>query len=183
MHGSTVSHQPRPSIADRSPAGVTRDAAAERDADRGVAVRQDGLADMCGARAIATRIRSLIAQRDGGDVCAAARRLRVPVRQLVQLDTTLAFDAACDEARAAVETLLSAVVLRYQASAVWLLTGCHQPDLSALPPKVAEQLTSLCIAVAGRVIEEYQTSCLAGAAQASVDRDVELPRQRESEAR
>ncbi|NUO63215.1 MAG: hypothetical protein HOQ11_13405 [Gemmatimonadaceae bacterium] len=127
-------------------------------------VDQLGPADVpvtCGARAIATRIRSLIAHEDGGDVCAAARRLGVPVRQLVQLDTTLAPD--CPEARAACEALLAAVTLRYQASATWLLTGSHHPDPGAVSPDVAERLAGVCHAIAGRVAEDVTATSGAGA--------------------
>ena len=115
----------------------------------------------CGARAIAARIRSLIAREDAGDVCAAARRLGVPVRQLVQLDTILAPD--CPEARAACEALLAAVVLRYQASATWLLTGSDHPDPGAVAPDVAERLAGVCYAIAGRVAEEFTATSGAGA--------------------
>lgn len=112
----------------------------------------------CGARAIAARIRSLIAHHDDGDVCAAARRLGVPVRRLVQLDATLTPDPDDPDARAALDALLSAVVLRYDSSAAWLLTGCHEADASLLPPEVAQQLASTYVAVAARVVDEYQAS-------------------------
>ncbi|HEX8848259.1 MAG TPA: hypothetical protein VF761_01875 [Gemmatimonadaceae bacterium] len=112
----------------------------------------------CGARATAARIRSLIAHHDGGDVCAAARRLGVPVRRLVQLDATLDPDPADADGRAALDALLSAAVLRYDSSAAWLLTGCHEADASMLPTEVAQQLASVCLAVAARVVEEFQAT-------------------------
>ena len=180
MYGSPTSHQPRPWIDDRPLARAAR--GAEGAADRPADVRQDA-PDNCGARAVAARIRSLIAQQDAGDVCDAARRLGVPVRHLVQLETTLAGGAECADARAAVEYLLGSVVLRYQASAVWLLTGRNDPDPSAVPPEIAEQLASLCVAVARRVIEEYQASCLTGVAQPPAERGVELRGRREADAR
>ena len=177
MYGSPASEQPRPS--DRFPGS---DASAwetvEQDAGSAADVRRADTVARCGARATAARIRSLIAHQDAGDVCAAARRLGVPVRQLVQLEAALAPLESSDDADDAIRTLLSAVVYRYQASAVWLLTGCHDPDPSSVPPDVAEQLASLCVAVAGRVLEEYQASCVAGGAPVTSDAEVAIPRER-----
>ena len=177
MHGSPASEQPRPSDRFSGRADHAWDAL-EPDAGAAAPVRRGDSVARCGARATAARIRSLIAHQDAGDVCAAARRLGVPVRQLVQLEAALAPLETRDDEADAIRLLLSAVVHRYQASAVWLLTGCHDPDPSTVPTDVAEQLASLCVAVAGRVLEEYEASCVAGAPPTTSDVEVTIQRQR-----
>lgn len=119
-----------------------------------VAVRQGAAGPIWSAEAIAWRIRWLIAHHDGGDVCAAARRLGVPVGQLVKVEATIADDDPSDTSRPG-EALLCAAVRRYGVSTAWVLTGCEQPEPTALPPEVRERLARLCLAVATRVVAEF----------------------------
>jgi hypothetical protein len=103
-------------------------------------------------RAITARVRQLIARSDGGDVCAAARRLGVPVSHLVQLERVLAEGMQGDA-----EELLAAAVLRYHADATWLLTGAERTQASVLPPSVRVWLAKFLLAISTRMIEEYRT--------------------------
>lgn len=119
-----------------------------------VAVRQGSAGPLWSADAIAARIRWLIARHDGGDVCAAARRLGVPVRQLVRLETTIEEVGSAAGLRPG-ELLLCAAVRRYGVSSAWVLTGCEQPEPGALLADVRERLARLCLAVAARVVEEF----------------------------
>ena len=105
---------------------------------------------MWGTDAIAARLRWLIAHHDGGDVCAAARRLACPVSRLVRLEQTLYGGGA--------DCLLAAAARRYGCGAPWLLTGCAQPDPAALRPDVRARLASLLVAVASSVVEEYEVA-------------------------
>lgn len=98
--------------------------------------------------AIAARLRWLIAHQDGGDVCAAARRLACPVSRLVRLEQTLNESGA--------DCLLAAAARRYACGAPWLLTGCVQPDPTALRADVRERLARLLLAVASSVVEEFE---------------------------
>ena len=107
----------------------------------------------CGAAAIAARVRRLVAQHERGDVCAAARRLGVPVRDLIRLERLLAEDAA--ESAAAAERVLVAVVMGYPASATWLLTGSEHPAPRRLPPTVRLWLAQLLLAVGTRIVDDY----------------------------
>lgn len=107
--------------------------------------------------AIVARVRWLIAHQDGGDVCAAAHRLGVPVGELVRLEQTL----AVLEAPGVPDTddgLLTAVVRRYGVDAAWLLTGCRQPDTAALPADLRERLAGLLLAVARSVVSDCQAA-------------------------
>ena len=109
--------------------------------------------------AVAARIRSLIAHEDSGDVCAASRRLGVAVRDLVRLEETLAtLDAGGDTGCA--DSLLSAVVVRYGVSGVWLLTGCSDSEVRELRPCVCDRLARVLLASAQRVVDEYQGAAL-----------------------
>jgi hypothetical protein len=111
----------------------------------------------CGAGAIAMRVRRLIARHDGGDVCAAAQRLGVRVRDLIQLEGLLSEPSG--EAAAA-EQLLVAVVLRYPVNATWLLTGSERPATRALPPTVRIWLADLLLAVGTRIVDDYRVHAL-----------------------
>ena len=98
--------------------------------------------------AIAARLRWLVAHHDGGDVCAAARRLGCPVSRLVRIEQTLDGGGA--------DCLLAAAARRYGCGAPWLLTGCSQPDPASLSPDVRERLARLLVAVASSVVEEFE---------------------------
>jgi hypothetical protein len=100
--------------------------------------------------AIATRIRSLIARTDAGDVAAAARRLGVPIADLVRLDLVLADDSPrCRD-------VLAAVVLRYRADACWLLTGSELPTMRELPSAERLRLSDLLLDIGERLLAEYR---------------------------
>jgi hypothetical protein len=108
----------------------------------------------CGAAAIARRVRRLVAHYDRGDVCAAARRLGVPVQDLIRLDRLLAVADA--DGAAAADRLLVAAVLRYPVKATWLLTGIERPVPRALPPTVRLSLAELLLAVGTRIVDDYR---------------------------
>ncbi len=107
----------------------------------------------CGAGAIATRVRRLIARYDAGDTCAAAQRLGVGVGDLIRLERLLS--GSSGDGATAAEQILIAVVLRYPVNATWLLTGCERPATRALPPTVRLWLADLLLAVGTRIVDDY----------------------------
>jgi hypothetical protein len=114
------------------------------------------------AAAVAGRIRRLIARQDGGDVCAAAHRLRVTVPHLIQLEHLLGEQADTATLSRAAEDLLTAVVLRYQVDATWLLTGTERPRMSELPAPMRRWLADFLFVVGNRVIDEYRARAAGG---------------------
>ena len=105
---------------------------------------------------VAGRIRRLIARQDAGDVCAAARRLGVTVPHLIQLEHVLGEQADTATLSVAAQDLLTAVVLRYQVDATWLLTGTERPRISELPTPMRRWLADFLFVVGTRVIDEYR---------------------------
>ena len=106
--------------------------------------------------AVAGRIRRLIARQDEGDVCAAAHRLGVTVPHLVQLEQLLTEQGDTGMLSGAAGDLLTAVVLRYQVDATWLLTGTERPRMSELPVPMRRWLADFLFVVGNRVIDEYR---------------------------
>ena len=134
-----------------------------------VARRRGGVGET-GAAAIAARIRRLVAQHDGGDVCAAAKRLGVPVQHVIRIERLLADEGEGDTPGGAAESLLTAVVLRYHVDATWLLTGSEQPAAGDLPPAVRLWLADLLLAIGTRVFDEYRAGRANGGALARQQR-------------
>lgn len=118
------------------------------------------------AAAVAGRIRQLIARQDEGDVCAATHRLGVSVHHLIQLEQLLGEQGDTATLSVAAEDLLTAVVLRYQVDATWLLTGTERPRMSELPAPMRRWLADFLFVVGTRVIDEYRAR--AAGADASV---------------
>jgi hypothetical protein len=119
-----------------------------------------------GAAAVAARVRRLVAKFDGGDPCAAARRLGVAVSHLIRLEELLS--RAGDHAAAAgpddgvAEEILTAAVLRYRVNATWLLTGRDHPPTRELPPTVRLWLAGFLLAVGTRIVDDYRADAAAG---------------------
>jgi hypothetical protein len=79
------------------------------------------------AHQIAERIRYLIARQDNGDVTAAARRLERPIADVYFPERLI----ASGDDPAALD-FLATVVRRYEADAVWLITGRSARNASAV---------------------------------------------------
>lgn len=136
------------------PARSTRPARRTHD-DAAVAVGGRTRAALWSGEAIAARLRTLIAQREGGDVCLAARRLGVGVAGLVRLEETMVADKRRAALRVEADAILLAAILHYGVSAAWLLTGCDEPDLPALPKAVRDRLVYLVVGAAHAVADRY----------------------------
>lgn len=95
--------------------------------------------------AVVGRVRSLIASRDGGDVTATARRLRLPI------STVLRLDEALREPHPASTDLLASVAVCYHVDAVWLLFGDDR-EIAKLDPTARLRVCDLLLAIGERLV-------------------------------
>ena len=104
-------------------------------------------------RDIANRVRMLIANKDQGDLSAAAMRLELSMDEVQRLDEVLARDPPTRRAG-----LLASVIRTYQADACWLLTGQETASITDLPPEIRLEVAHLLSEIGSRILAHYRES-------------------------
>lgn len=100
------------------------------------------------AHEIATRIRTLIARQDAGDVTAAARRLARPIADMYLPERVLA------SGEAPAMEFLTTILRGYEADACWLITGTNARNATPLSTEMRGTIVDLLGELSNRLLDE-----------------------------